>query len=356
MDNQEILRRRLHNQHLTRPETSDPAAEVSWFGAMQSQDYGNAKWALGQRVRGATNAGIEQAFNAGEILRTHVLRPTWHFVARADIRWLLALSGPRVHAVNAYYYRMNGLDAALFKRINAALASALRGGNFLTRAELVHVLNKAGIERKGLGLAYVVSHAELDGLICSGPRRGKQHTYALLEERAPHAKMLAPDVALAELTKRYFTSHGPAMVKDYVWWSGLTAADAKRGLEIVGAELAQETVEGKEFWFKDVPPRPASRAAHLLPNLDEYTVAYKERGAYYPSEQIANPNARENEPLNHVILMHGRIAGMWKPTLKKDSLLISSRFISAPAPEDYETFRKAATRLGKFRGLPVSVE
>ena len=225
-----LVRERLRNQSLAVSRLRTPGEVVAWLGAAQAQDYAGAKWALGLRAKGLTDAAVEQAFDEGAILRTHILRPTWHFVAPADIRWMLALSAPRVHAVNAYAYRTFELDAAVLARSRAALERALAGGRQLTRLELAKVLQRAGVQADGPRLAHVMMHAELDAVICSGARRGKQFTYALLEERAPRAKVLPRDEALAELTRRYFASHGPATLRDYVWWSGLTARDARAGM------------------------------------------------------------------------------------------------------------------------------
>lgn len=173
---------RLHNQHLARAKLASPNAVVAWMGAVQSQDYVGAKWAVGQRMQGATDATLDRAFADGTILRTHIMRPTWHFVAPADIRWLLALTAPRVNATNAYYYRKFGLDDAILARSNAVLTSTLRGGAQRTRTELASVLQEAGIATDDLRLGLIIMHAELDAVICSGARRGKQFTYALLDE------------------------------------------------------------------------------------------------------------------------------------------------------------------------------
>jgi DNA glycosylase AlkZ-like len=189
MTSLDIAHRRLANQHIVQPTFKQPGDVVRWLGAVQAQDYAGAKWALGLRLRGVTDDDIDQAFGAGSILRTHLMRPTWHFVTPLDIGWLLALTGPRVHAVNGYMYRKLELDSAIFKRSNATLAKALRGGKQLTRNELRGVLQKAGIATDGeLRMGYLMMRAELDGLVCSGARRGKQFTYALVDERAPRAK------------------------------------------------------------------------------------------------------------------------------------------------------------------------
>lgn len=235
----EIAHRRLFNQQLTQPTFNNPADLVQWLGAVQAQDYAAAKWAVGQRLTGATDALIEQAVAAGAIIRTHILRPTWHFVAPADIRWLLALTAPRVNSLNAHYYRKLELDEAIFRQTNTVLEKALQGGKQLTRPELVAVLRQAGIEAEDLlRFGLIIMRAELDGVICSGARQGNQMTYALLEERVPPAPTLGREEALAEFARRYFTGHGPATLPDFVWWSGLTTTDARAGLKMAGAQLS----------------------------------------------------------------------------------------------------------------------
>src|ERR1700687_5137076 len=172
MINQAILRPplRLSNQQLTRTKFDQPTDIVAWLGAVQSQDYQAAKWALAMRLKGATDASLDQAFNDGAILRTHVMRPTWHFVAPADIRWLLALTAPRVKALLAYYDRQLHIVAAMLKRSRRVLSQALQGGQPLTRPELEQALRAAGLEQSGQDLGHIAMHAELDALICSGPR------------------------------------------------------------------------------------------------------------------------------------------------------------------------------------------
>jgi hypothetical protein len=210
-----IARLRLHNQLLSRTEFTEPEQVVAWLGAVQAQDYAGAKWALGLRLANATDAAIEEAIDRGRILRTHVMRPTWHFVTPADIRWMLELTAPRVRALLAYNDRQLGLDQVTFKKSSAVLEKALQNNQQLTRGELTPILEKAGIAVEGLHLGQLLTHAELDGLVCSGPRKGKQFTYALLEERAPEARLLEREAALAELSRRYFHSHGPATLQDF---------------------------------------------------------------------------------------------------------------------------------------------
>lgn len=350
-----IAHQRLYNQHLEGTKLQTPGEVVAWLGAVQGQEYALAKWALGLRMENATDAVIEQAFNDGAFLRTHVMRPTWHFVTPADIRWILELTAPRVHAVNGHMYRRLELDAALFARSNDAIARALEGGKHLTRAELAAVLMNIGIDTSsGMRLGYIVHQAELEGIVCSGPRKGKQHTYALIAERAPQARKLARDEALAELTLRFFTSHGPAMVKDFAWWSGLTVADVKAGLAMLGDQVAHETIDGQEYWFSPALPivgEPVT-AGHLLPVYDEYTIAYKNHSAALDPlyAELTNQGF-----FTSAFVMRGEIISMWRRTFRKQTVMIEAMPFRPFSAAEQEAFAAAALRFGAFLGMPVEL-
>ena len=357
MTSLDIAHQRLYNQHLAGTPFEKPEDVVRWLGAVQAQEYAGAKWAVAQRTKGVTDAAIDQAFAEGTILRTHVMRPTWHFVTPADIRWILALTAPRVNAVNAYYYRKFELDDALFRQSNAALIKALHGGKQLTRLELASVLQQAGITTvtdDRLRLAYIMMQAELEGLICSGALRGKQHTYALLEERIPQAKTLERDEALAELARRYFTSHGPATLKDYIWWSGLLASDARAGLEMIKSQFAQEVVDGKIYWFSPNVPttQEASPIAHLLPAYDEYTIAYKDHSNVLDPQylkQVISGNGI-------VIVIDGHIVGTWKRTFKKGTIIITPSLFTPLGQAEDQALAEAMQRYGAFLDMTVTLE
>lgn len=345
--------RRLAQQRLTRNQVATPEKVVGWLGAVQSQEYPGAIWSLGMRMRNATEAAVERAFAEGVILRTHVLRPTWHFVIPTDIRWMLELTAPRVKAAIAYYDRQLGLDDALYARCNDVIARALEGGKFLTRAELRAALADAGIVAEGQRLGHIVAHVEVDGVICSGPRRGKQFTYALLAERAPNARMLPRDEALAELTRRYFTGHGPATERDFSWWSGLTLAEVRVGLEMVGAELAREEIDGQTYWF---PASSASQApvaetadAFLLPTYDEFLVGYNGFGA---SLTDGRPRSRPTE-FNATIVIGGRVIGNWRRTITKRAAVIELAPFAPLSETEREAVFNAAERYGAFFGVSV---
>lgn len=358
MDFSDIPLYRLHNQRLIKTTFKTPAEVVDWLGAVQSQDYAGAKWALGQRANGINEADVDQAFADGSILRSHLLRPTWHFVTPKDIRWMLMLTAPRVHALSDYYYRKSGLDAATFKKSNSTIAKALKGGRQLTRNELASALQKAGIPTDAdLRLTYLVMYAELEGLICSGARRGKQFTYALLEERVPPTKPMKRDEALAELVRRYFSTRGPATLQDFAWWSGLTVADAKAGIEMVRPQFVSETINGQTYWFDEsnAPTKLKSPTAYLLPNYDEYFIGFKDRSAF--AEVIRREKLEENNPtfIAHVIVLDGQIVGGWKRTLKKDSVVVELSLITKLSKSEHQAVVEAANRFGKFLGLSVEV-
>ncbi len=357
MPNFDIAQQRLHGQRLTGPPFAALEETVRWFGAVQAQEYPYARWALGLRTQDATDAAVAQAVDEGTILRTHVMRPTWHFVAPADIRWLLALTAPRVNAACASYYRRYELDDALFARSNDALANALQGGNQLTRPEMKAVLERAGIEPgDAIRMSFIVMRAELDALICSGAWRGKQATYALLDERAPQAKRLERDEALAELALRYFTSHGPATLQDYRWWSGLLASDAKTGVEMAKPRLVEEVIDGKSYWLavSAPPPAPApAPAVHLLPTYDEYTVAYTDRSAIFDAAHAHKVEARDGSLLTSVVVVNGEIVGVWKRALTKHELAIEAALFRPSTGAEDEALAATADRYGRFHGLPA---
>ena len=301
---------------------------------------------------------IEQAFTDGTILRTHILRPTWHFVLPADIRWMLALTAPRIIAASAYYYRTLGLDDTIFSHSNAILAKALQGGNQLTRTELASVLQQAGIATDNLQrFGQIIMRAELDGIICSGARRGKQFTYALLDERAPQARILDREESLAELAGRYFTSHGPATLQDFVWWSGLTVADARIGLELVTSQLMHEVIDGQTYWRSASMPsaKDLSQTIYLLPNFDEYTVGYTDRSAIFDMSDAEKFDTPGNV-LNPTIVLDGLVVGTWKRTIKKDTVTLTPSLFTTLTKAESRALVESASRYSAFLNIPVNID
>lgn len=349
----DIPRLRLRNQYLTRPTLRNARDVVKWLCAVQAQDYLAAKWALGSRMRKATDDGIERAFNDGVILRTHVLRPTWHFVLPDDIRWLLALTGPRIEASMAYRRRQLELDSRTLNRAKARLERVLRDGAELTRDELRAVLHESGISTDGQRMAFILMSAELDGIVCSGARRGRQFTYALLDIRAPRGRTLERDEALAELAARYFASRGPATVQDFAKWSGLTVADAMAGLEDVRGDLQSRSVGKSTYWFSPSrPSRPESPSAYLLSIYDEYISGYRDRSAIVAPEHGKKLVGMGNA-LTSVIVVDGQIVGTWRRVLGPKSVRVETRFFDRPARSSARAVAAETRRYAAFLERPL---
>ena len=335
----DIPGQRLHNQKLSATEFEKPADVVRWMGAVQAQEFHAAKWALALRMREATSAAIQDAYDGGEILRTHLMRPTWHFVTPADIRWLLELTAPRVNLRTGPNYRKYEVDDAVYRKSRPVLIKALQGGKQLTRAELKAALNRAAIDANDtVRMAHIMLRAELDGLVCSGALRGKQFTYALLEERVPVVPTISRDEALSQLTRRYFTSHGPATVQDFVWWSGLTTADARRGIAIAGDQLTTLKLAERVYWTGSLAQRPDPVSANLLPQFDEYNVAYKNR---------------ESPTLGPTAIVNGKIIGPWTATIDPTSVLIRVTPSHDLTQSQRRLLAKAADSYGSYLELPA---
>jgi hypothetical protein len=281
------------------------------------------------------------------------MRGTWHFVAAADIRWLLTLMAPGRIASNALWYRRLELDEATFIKSNAVFAKTLEGGKQLTRRELAAALGQAGISIQGLRLTFLLHRAELEGVIASGARRGRQFTFALLNELVPVYRTLERDEALAELAQRYFMSHGPATLQDFAWWSGLTAADARAGLEMVKPQFIKEAIDGHTYWLSPSTSitKVTSPTAYLLPAYDEYTVAYKDRSA------VLDPAYAEQTGhgiFNPTIVVDGQIVGTWKRTFKKDAVFITQDLFTSLNEAQMQAIASATAYYSRFIGKSMA--
>jgi hypothetical protein len=358
MPRPDIARQRLINQGLVKPALQTANEVVARLGAVQAQDYAASKWGVAQRTGGLTDAQIEKEIDGGTILRTHVLRPTWHFVAAADIGWMLALSAPRVHAANAFWYRWLEVDDAVARRSRTVLAKALSDGKQLTRAELGRALTKAKIQvTNPTRLACIAMRAELDGLICSGSRRGNQLTYALLEERVTKPRTLDRDAALFELARKYFMTRGPATVDDFAWWSGLTKADARKGVEAAATQLEHESIDGRSYWFAGAERRARTSAllTHLLPNYDEYFIGFKDRSAFGARLESAGVERKTSALSGQALIVNGQIVGGWKRTLVGETVIVEPRPLIRLNKAEQRAVGAAARKFGRFLELPAEI-
>lgn len=308
---EEIGRRRAATQALTGSAFTAATAVIEWLGAVQAQDYPLAAWSVAQRLAGGTLADVEAALATGAILRTHILRPTWHFVPRDDLRWMQELTAPRVLALMKHADRRDGIDAALLSRSTTAIARAIERRGHLTRKEIAGALARAGIEPHAWRVGQLLAHAELRAIVCSGVPRGRQQTYALVEERAPGSIRLDGDEALAQLALRYFRSHGPATVRDFRWWSGLDAARAMRAVDALGRGVERVRIGDRAYIVTPgasvkMPRRPI---ANLIHPFDEVIVAYSESRDVADVSGMAR--ARAGGLLLRALLLDGQLTGQW---------------------------------------------
>ena len=353
---EEIAKYRLINQQLAGTKCTRPKEMVGYLGAVQAQDYAMAKWAVGIRLSTTENA-IEKALDDGDIVRTHILRPTWHMVAASDIRWMLALTAPQIKKTNNAMSRKYGLDTSILNRCNAIIEKSLSGRQYLTRKEIVLELNHQGIDTSDLRANLIIVNAELDGIVCNGSRRGKQFTYALLDERVPPANPFAKEEGLAALAQRYFTSHGPATLHDFAWWSGLTLTDARQALELVRPYLLAAENNGQTYWFD-----PALSADHdkgesvlFLPAFDEYMVSYKDRSASL-DPSVAKAAITGNGIFRPIIVIGGKVVGLWKRTFQKSKVLIEPYYFYPPPASQKQAVREAAACYGNFMEMETVMQ
>ena len=352
----DIARQRLVNQRIDGERFEKPEEVVRWLGAIQAQDYAQALWAIGLRLRSATVADVERAISEGKIVRTWPMRGTLHFVPPEDARWMLELSASRVLARDGRRLGQLGLDKEIMERCKELFYEALRGNRCLSRPEMMRLLEEAGIDTQGQRGYHILWYLSQAGLICPGPMQGKQQTFVLLDEWVPRSRRLSREDSLAELAGRYFASHGPATVHDFAWWSGLTVTEARSGLEAAMPELIPEKVDGKEYWMtSDAPGTTAhdESGVHLLPAFDEYLLGYRDRTAVLAQEDASKVVPGGNGVFRPTVVVGGRVVGTWKRKLKKNAIDLSLDPFTPPVDWE-ERAIEAARSYGDFVGLPLS--
>jgi hypothetical protein len=357
MTSSQISRDRLHHQHLTGSKFKTPAEVVRWFGAVQAQDYLGSLWAMGLRMQNASEKAIEQAVAARTIVRTWPMRQTLHFIAAADVRWMLKLLTPRmISRILALQLQLE-LDERVLGRRREVFVNALGGGKQLSRVALYEQLESNGIATGNMRGRHILCHLAQEGLICFGGREGKQQTFVLLDEWLSPTRLPERDEALAELAKRYFVSHGPATLQDFIWWSGLTVADANAGIEMSKAHLKRKLIGGKTYWMASSTGRVKTEGppAYLLPAFDEYTVAYKDRSAILTRLTAKSRRNIGMGVLGPVIVVDGQVVGTWKRTLEKSSITVRPTLFVALNKAQKQALRAAVSRYGAFLEQPAKL-
>ncbi|NOW93915.1 winged helix DNA-binding domain-containing protein [Mucilaginibacter sp. SG564] len=338
---------RIYNQKINNPVFTKPEDVVKYMVAMQAQDYASAKWAIGLRMQNAKEQDIENAINQGKILRTHLLRPTWHFVLPQDIRWLLTLTAPRIHAINASFYKKFGFTDTSFNKTNELLAKALQGNKQLSRPQVLELFKRSGIATDDIKFTIILMRAELDQVICSGARIGKQFSYALLDDLAPASPALTHEEALTKLAAAYFNTRGPATVHDFANWSGLTITDAGIGLENVKEQLVNEVIDGKTYWIPDSPDAllPKKNTTFLLPAYDEFATSYKDRSALIAPEYVEQAGHVVFDPS---IIVNNQLVGTWKRSLKKNEVTVDLNLFGRVNKTQTKALEAAEAKYRKF--------
>jgi hypothetical protein len=352
----EIRRRRLFSQQLASPRFTKAGELVQWMGAVQAQDLPGARWAVGLRLRSASESDIEDAVVARTIVRTWPMRGTLHYVPAGDARWMLRLLTPRVLARSAGRYRELELDAKALQRAARVLTRAM-AGRALTRAEAYEALGRGGVSPEGQRGIHVLGHLAQQGLVCLGPRRGKQPTFVLLEEWLPRSRDPSREEALATLAERYFASHGPATLHDFAWWAGLLLKDAEAAVAAAGSKVTSEVHEGRRLFSSSAAraPRTAARTlALLLPAWDEYLVAYKDRGAALAAAAppLGDRAYAFGSPL---VVIDGQARGTWRRTLAGSTARVAVTFWDPVTRDEERAVVAAARRYGRFLGLAAEV-
>lgn len=357
MTSQEITKYRLANQQISVHNCKTPAEVVRHLGAMQAQDYPGALWAIGLRLPGSTQLDIEKAIADRQIVRTWPMRGTLHFVPAEDIKWMIELMTPRIFKKMASRHRQLELTEEIFEKSRQIIQKNLQGDKQITRPDMFKLLEDSGISTHDQRGAHILGTLAQRCLICFASHEGKQPTFALLSEWAPQAKSLPRDESLAKITVRYFSGHGPATIQDFVWWTGLTVADAKAGLEMVKTKLIKESIDGKEYWM---PPNtqlsePSSNL-YLLPGFDEYMLGYKNRTAALDLEHSPKVAPGGNGMFLPTIVINGKIEGLWKRTIKSKKVVITPKpFLSIDKTEKRE-FTEMAERYAQYLRLEAEVD
>jgi hypothetical protein len=350
MTHTHIALQRLANQQIARPTFAHPSEVVRWLGAVQAQDYLGALWAVGLRLGDATEQAVEQALAERTIVRTWPMRGTIHFVAPADVRWMQELLTPRVVRGTKSRHAQLGLDEQIIATSADVVAKALQGGRQLTRNALYELLEQAGIATDNSRGLHILGRLAHDQLLCFGARAGKQPTFALLDEWAPGARSLPRDEALATLAQRYFASHGPATLQDFIWWAGLTVTEARAGLQTAASTLGREAIGGQEYYYAQdqSAAQPGPLEVFLLPPFDEYLVAYRDRSASLDLKYQSQVVPGGNGIFNPIVVIDGRVMGTWKRTFKKDTVTMTFSPFTSWNEAQAQAIAAAAERYSRF--------
>lgn len=353
---EELNKRRLINQQIANTNFSQAEDLVHWMGAIQAQDYAMAKWAIGCRLISSNDQIVEEAMNSGKIIRTHVLRPTWHFVSAKDIHWMLELTAPRIKPMSKAMHRLLELNQIVFNKSYDIIIQELKGGRHIVREELIKKLNQHGIITNENRASHIFLNAELDGLICSGTIIDKKQSYTLLEEWVSKTTKFNKDESLANLAFRYFNSHSPASIHDFAWWSGLSLSEARNAIQLIKSELTQTKIGSVDYYlvYKEEENDLSDKNVFLLPAFDEYLISYKDRRSSI-SIDFQKYAFTNNGIFKPIIVFNGEVTGIWKRTIKNNRIIIETNYFKKHNKHLKQLIEKEANRYAMFLQMQVEL-
>jgi len=350
-----LRRLRLAAQRIEGSEFTTPSEVVTWMLALQGQDLPGAKWSVGLRAPGSTLADMDAALARGEIIRSWPMRGTLHLVPAVDIGWMLRLTGERTLRSMATRYRELGLDDATFGQAGDIATKVLEGGRSATRAELFQAFEAAGIVTAGQRGPHLIGQLHHTRQLCLGPMRGTDQAVVLLDEWVPHPRGLDREEALGEFVRRYFTSHGPATLRDFAWWTKLTVRDTAIGMALAREHLQELVVDDVTYWMAPGLPDRASRRVHALPGFDEFLLGYQDRSASLAAEHAPMTVPGNNGMFLPTIVIGGSVTGLWRRKKTATGVTVTPRPFAALSPRQLSGFETTAAAYGRFLGLPVTV-
>ncbi|MDJ0752529.1 MAG: winged helix DNA-binding domain-containing protein [Ardenticatenaceae bacterium] len=347
-----IAHQRLFNHRISGRRCLNPEEVVNWMGAMQAQDYKQALWAIGVRLQDGTVTAVEEAISAGKIVRTWSQRGTIHFVPAVDTQWMLDLCASRILAGHGRRMRQLELTDEIMTQCETLVVEALSGGRVLPRSAVFDLFERAGVSTAGARGYHILWHIAHKGVICMGPMAGREQTFCLLGEWVPDLRHLTRDEALAELVRRFFASRAPATERDFARWSGLTLTDTRRGIQM--NQLESFTLEETTYWMGKPSPKlqAPEKLVYLLPAYDEYLLGYQDRRAVLADEDGQKVVPGKNGVFQPLIVVDGRVVGIWKRKLKARSIDITFYPFAALGEVEEQVVAEAQT-YGRFMGLPV---
>ena len=327
------------------------------MGAMQAQDWGQAKWAVGLRA-GVSAAEVDAAVERGEVVRTWPMRGTLHLVPARDVLWMLELMTPRIMAGAAQRLKALELDEADVSLSTEVMARALEGGNVLTREEVLAAVERGGLATTAQRGYHLLWRAAQAGVIACGPVRGKSQTFVLLREWAPEQWRPTREEALAEIARRYFRSHGLATLQDFGWWTGLTMRDVRAAVDGAKGEMEKTSIGGTEYWSGgggESARTIEGKRVYLLPGFDEYLLGYEDRSAVLDATHAGKVVPGANGVFKPIVVADGKVVGTWKRTVKAKHVVVEAEAFESWDDGVAEGIRAGAGEYARFLELDLKL-